>query len=133
MFLLKTDNYYIPVAHDYLDAPKQLDFDRVCVALKPILQDAQVGKIGQNLKYDAHVLANHGIELAGISDDTMLKSYVLNSVASRHNMDDLSEHYLGHQTKGFPTSKPKQQQPVGHLPACACEYWQMRISDQQKT
>ncbi len=101
VFLVDKDSFYVPVAHDYLDAPKQLDFDQVIKALKPILEDAQIGKIGQNLKYDGHILANYQVELNGITDDTMVKSYVLNSVATRHNMDDLSMHYLNHQTISF--------------------------------
>lgn len=101
VFLLEKDSYYIPVAHDYLDAPKQLSLTRVLDSLTATLQDKSIGKIGQNLKYDTHVLANHGVALRGIIEDTMLKSYTLNSVASRHNMDDLSEHYLGHQTIRF--------------------------------
>ncbi|MDC9727170.1 MAG: DNA polymerase I [Candidatus Thioglobus sp.] len=101
VFLVDKDSFYVPVAHDYLDAPKQLDFAQVMSALKPILENEAIGKIGQNLKYDAHVLANYQIELTGITEDTMVKSYVLNSVASRHNMDDLAEHYLNHQTIKF--------------------------------
>jgi DNA polymerase-1 len=101
VFLIERDSFYIPVAHDYLDAPKQLDFSKVMETLKPILEEASIGKVGQNLKYDAHVLANYQIDLNGITDDTMVKSYVLNSVATRHNMDDLSEHYLNHQTIAF--------------------------------
>ena len=101
VFLIESDSFYIPVAHDYLDAPKQLNFDQVMQALTPILENASIGKIGQNLKYDAHILANYKINLNGISDDTMVKSYVLNSVATRHNMDDLAEHYLNHQTISF--------------------------------
>ncbi len=101
VFLIDNDSFYIPVAHDYLDAPKQLDFDYVLNALIPILQDESIGKVGQNLKYDAHILANYNVELNGITDDTMVKSYSLNSVATRHNMDDLSEHYLGHKTIHF--------------------------------
>jgi DNA polymerase I (EC 2.7.7.7) len=96
--LLGKASYYIPVAHDYLDAPDQLSRHKVLDSLKPILENESIGKVGQNLKYDAHVLANIDINLNGISDDTMLKSYCLDSVATRHNMDDLSEHYLGHQT-----------------------------------
>ena len=98
VFLLKKESYYVPVAHDYLDAPGQLSRKRVMDAVKPILENDSIGKIGQNLKYDAHVLANIEINLNGITDDTMLKSYCLNSVATRHNMDDLSEYYLGHKT-----------------------------------
>ncbi len=97
-FLLDKQSYYLPVAHDYLDAPEQLSRQSVMESLKPILESQVIGKIGQNLKYDAHILANIGIDLSGIVDDTMIKSYCLNSVATRHNMDDLSEHYLGHKT-----------------------------------
>jgi len=101
VFLVDKDGFYIPVAHDYLDAPSQLNFDAVLMRLKPILENKSIGKIGQNLKYDSHILANHGVDFKGISDDTMLKSYCLNSVATRHNMDDLSEHYLEHVTIHF--------------------------------
>ncbi|MDB3869556.1 DNA polymerase I [Candidatus Thioglobus sp.] len=101
VFLIDHDSFYIPVMHNYLNAPNQLNFSQVMDTLKPILEDTSIGKVGQNLKYDAHVLANYQIELNGISDDTMVKSYVLNSVATRHNMDDLSEHYLNHQTISF--------------------------------
>ena len=98
VFLLGMRSYYVPVGHDYLDAPEQLSRQLVLDALKPILESSEIGKIGQNLKYDAHILANISIDLCGIVDDTMVKSYCLNSVATRHNMDDLSEYYLGHKT-----------------------------------
>ena len=98
VFLIEKDSYYLPVAHDYLDAPTQLSRHHVMSSLKPLLENKTIGKVGQNLKYDAHVLANIDISLNGIIDDTMLKSYCLNSVASRHNMDDLALHYLGHKT-----------------------------------
>ena len=98
VFLIEKDSYYLPVAHDYLDAPVQLARQKVMASLKPLLENKAIGKVGQNLKYDAHVLANIDISLNGIIDDTMLKSYCLNSVASRHNMDDLALHYLGHKT-----------------------------------
>ena len=101
VFLVDKDSFYVPVAHDYLDAPKQLNFEAVLNKLKPILEDPTIGKIGQNLKYDSHVLANYNLVLKGISDDTMVKSYCLNSVATRHNMDDLAMHYLNHQTIVF--------------------------------
>ncbi len=101
VFAVGKHSYYLPVAHSYLDAPQQLDFEQVMQALKPILQSPNIGKIGQNLKYDAHVLANYDIELNAIVEDTMLKSYVLNSVATRHNMDDLAEYYLDYQTIHF--------------------------------
>ena len=98
VFLIEKSSYYVPVAHDYLDAPVQLPRYMVLNSLKSILESEVIGKIGQNLKYDAHVLANVDIELNGIVDDTMLKSYCLDSVASRHNMDDVALHYLDHTT-----------------------------------
>jgi DNA polymerase-1 len=98
VFLIEKSSYYVPVAHDYLDAPVQLPRYMVLNSLKSILESEVIGKIGQNLKYDAHVLANVDIELNGIVDDTMLKSYCLDSVASRHNMDDLALHYLDYTT-----------------------------------
>ncbi|MCS5592639.1 MAG: DNA polymerase I, partial [Gammaproteobacteria bacterium] len=101
VFLIDKDSFYVPVAHDYLDAPKQLDFEDALNKLKSILENANIGKIGQNLKYDTHILANYDIVLKGIIDDTMVKSYCLNSVATRHNMDDLAQHYLNHQTIHF--------------------------------
>lgn len=86
---------YLPLAHDYVNAPPQLNRDAVLAQFKPLLEDEHKPKLGQNLKYDAHVLANHNINLRGMSFDTMLESYVLNSTATRHNMDDLAKHYLG--------------------------------------
>lgn len=86
---------YLPLAHDYPDVPEQLDRDAVLAQLKPLLENPAKAKLGQNLKYDAHVLKNYGIDLQGIAHDTMLASYVLNSTASKHNMDDLALHYLG--------------------------------------
>lgn len=92
---------YIPLAHDYLDAPKQLELESVLNQLKPILEDANQAKVGQHMKYDAHVLSNHGIKLAGVKFDTQLESYCLNSVATSHGMDALAQHYLDHQTTAF--------------------------------
>ncbi|MGC3875326.1 DNA polymerase I [Halomonas sp. GXIMD04776] len=92
---------YIPVAHDYLDVPQQLDRDAVLEALKPLLEDPQKGKIGQNLKYDISVLARYAIRVAGPLTDTMLESYVLNSTATRHDMDSLALKYLGQKTISF--------------------------------
>jgi DNA polymerase I len=89
---------YVPLGHDYAGAPEQLDRDRVLAALKPVLEDPERGKIGHHLKYDAHVLANHDIQLAGMRFDTMLESYVLNSVATRHDMDSTALCYLGIRT-----------------------------------
>ena len=85
---------YLPLAHDYPGAPEQLDRQQVLAQLKPLLEDKNTAKLGQNLKYDANVLANYAIELRGIAHDTMLASYVYNSTATRHNMDDLAKHYL---------------------------------------
>ncbi|GAA5171752.1 DNA polymerase I [Modicisalibacter zincidurans] len=92
---------YIPVGHDYIDAPAQLDRDIVLAALKPLLEDPAKGKIGQNLKYDISVLARYGIRVAGTLTDTMLESYVLNSTATRHDMDSLALKYLGEKTVSF--------------------------------
>ena len=92
---------YIPVGHDYIDAPAQLDRDIVLAALKPLLEDPAKGKIGQNLKYDISVLARYGIRVAGTLTDTMLESYVLNSTATRHDMDSLALKYLGEKTISF--------------------------------
>lgn len=92
---------YLPVAHDYLDAPPQLDRDRVLQRLKPLLEDSKVYKVGQNLKYDRGVLKNYDIELDGIRFDTMLESYMLNSVAGKHDMDSLSMRWLKHKTVTF--------------------------------
>ncbi|QXO17471.1 MULTISPECIES: DNA polymerase I [Vibrio] len=92
---------YVPVAHDYLDAPQQLDRDWVLAQLKPILQDAQQAKVGQNLKYDASVLARYNIELRGIKHDTMLASYVYNSVGGKHDMDSLALRFLQHSCISF--------------------------------
>ena len=92
---------YVPLAHDYLDAPAQLDRARVLEALRPILESAAYPKVGQHLKYDAHVLLNHGIRLTGQRYDTMLESYVWNSVATRHDMDSTAARYLGVKTIKF--------------------------------
>jgi len=85
---------YIPFGHDYLGAPEQLDKDSVLEQLKPLLEAPSIKKVGQNLKYDMSVLAQHGIRLQGIAFDTMLESYVFDSVATRHDMDSLAEKYL---------------------------------------
>ena len=92
---------YVPLAHGYLGAPAQLDRDAVLAQLKPLLEDPARPKAGHNLKYDMSVLANHGIALRGIAQDTMLESYVLDSTASRHDMDSLALKYLGHRTIHF--------------------------------
>ncbi|MGD1394123.1 DNA polymerase I [Vibrio harveyi] len=92
---------YVPVAHDYLDAPQQLDRDWVLAQLKPILEDEAQAKVGQNLKYDASVLARYGIEMKGIKHDTMLASYVYNSVGGKHDMDSLALRFLQHSCISF--------------------------------
>ncbi len=92
---------YVPFGHDYIDAPPQLSEEQVLGALKPLLEDPDVAKLGQNLKYDANVLANHGICLRGIAEDSMLESYVLDSTGSRHDMDSLALKYLGESTIHF--------------------------------
>ncbi|MDH3387911.1 MAG: DNA polymerase I, partial [Gammaproteobacteria bacterium] len=89
---------YIPLDHAYDGAPQQLDKKTVLAALKPILEDPAIAKIGQNIKYDAHIFIGEDIRIRGIADDTMLESYVLNSTASRHNMDDLAKFYLDRDT-----------------------------------
>ncbi|WP_434566439.1 DNA polymerase I [Vibrio chagasii] len=92
---------YVPVAHDYLDAPQQLDRDWVLEQLKPILEDDAQAKVGQNLKYDMSILARYGIEMKGIKHDTMLASYVFNSVGGKHDMDSLALRFLQHSCISF--------------------------------
>jgi len=89
---------YVPLGHDYAGAPQQLDRDRVLAALKPWIEDASLPKLGHHLKFDTHILANYGIALRGQRYDSMLESYVLNSVATRHDMDSTAEKYLGIKT-----------------------------------
>jgi DNA polymerase I len=119
------DAAYLPVGHDYPGAPPQLPLADVLAALKPILEDDGRSKVGQNLKYDKNVLARHGIELRGIRFDTMLESYVLDSVATRHNMDDLAARYLDVQTIRFEdvAGKGARQLTFNQVPlAKASEY-----------
>ncbi|RMO15284.1 DNA polymerase I [Pseudomonas cichorii] len=100
---------YIPLTHSYMGVPEQLDRDTVLLALKPLLEDPAILKVGQNAKFDMNILANcaiggdqeNGITVRGVAFDTMLESYVLNSVATAHNMDSLAMKYLGHQTTSF--------------------------------
>ncbi|XPF93194.1 DNA polymerase I [Colwellia sp. RE-S-Sl-9] len=92
---------YVPLAHDYEGAPEQLELDWVLAQLKPLLEDKHLAKIGQNLKYDANVLSHYNIQMQGIKFDTMIESYCLNSVATRHNMDALADKYLGYKTVHF--------------------------------
>jgi DNA polymerase I len=92
---------YVPLGHDYAGAPQQLDRQAVLAALKPLLEDPLKDKLGHHLKYDMHILANYGISLAGHRYDSMLESYVLDSVATRHDMDSAAEKYLGIRTIHF--------------------------------
>ncbi|QHG67687.1 DNA polymerase I [Pseudomonas putida] len=94
---------YVPLAHDYEGAPTQLDREAVLLALKPLLEDPAKAKVGQNAKYDINILANNSpaIEMRGVAYDTMLESYVLNSTATRHDMDSLALKYLDHTTIAF--------------------------------
>ncbi|RYY73700.1 MAG: DNA polymerase I [Gammaproteobacteria bacterium] len=92
---------YVPCGHDYMGAPEQLPVEWVLRELKSLLEDPQKIKIGQNLKYDRSVLLNYGIELCGIKFDTMLESYIWNSIGSRHNMDALALNYLNYKTVTF--------------------------------
>ena len=92
---------YIPVAHNYIDAPEQISCKRALELLKPLLEDEKALKVGQNLKFDRGILQNYDIELRGIAFDTMLESYTLDSVAGRHDMDSLSDRWLKHKTITF--------------------------------
>ncbi len=116
---------YVPLSHDYAGAPEQLDRERVLQALKPILEDPTRPKLGHHLKYDAHVLLNHGVRLEGMRFDTMLESYVWNSVATRHDMDSTAQHYLGIQTITYEevAGKGARQIPFNQVPVeRAAEY-----------
>lgn len=92
---------YLPVAHDYPGAPEQVSLEEALAALKPVLANVAIAKVGQNLKYDMSVLARYGVAINGPLHDTMLQSYVLNSVATRHNMDALAGFYLDRKTIHF--------------------------------
>ena len=109
---------YLPVAHDYMGAPPQLDREAVFKRLKPLLEDPNKAKLGHNLKYDQSVLANHGIELQGVRHDTMLESYVVNSTASRHDLDTLCERHLAHSNIHFTdvAGKGKNQITFNQVP-----------------
>ena len=99
--LQSSEAFYIPIGHDYLDAPEQLNAQFVLDTLKPILENSAIAKIGQHLKYSAHAFNNHGISLTGWAFDTMLASYVLNPTATRHGTDDLAQYYLDYTTTTF--------------------------------
>ncbi|MEJ0099187.1 MAG: DNA polymerase I [Pseudomonadota bacterium] len=104
---------YLPLAHRYAGAPEQLDLERTLATLKPWLENAQRAKVGHHLKYDAHVLLNHDIALAGMRHDSMLESYVLNSVATRHDMDSVVKHYLGIDTIKYEDVAGKGAKQIG--------------------
>ncbi|QXP89033.1 DNA polymerase I [Methylococcus capsulatus] len=116
---------YVPLAHDYPGAPPQLDRAMVLERLRPLLEDPGKAKLGQHLKYDANVLLNHGIMLRGIRHDTMLESYVLNSTATRHDMDSLAERYLDRKTLHYEdvAGKGAKQIPFARVSVeDACRY-----------
>jgi len=104
---------YIPVAHDYMDAPPQLARDEVLAQFKPLLEDHRHHKLGQNLKYDMNVLGNYDIQLNGVVFDTMLESYVLDSTANRHDMDTLALKHLGHKTIHYEDVAGKGAKQIG--------------------
>jgi DNA polymerase-1 len=104
---------YVPLAHHYPGAPPQLNREKVLEDLRPLLEAPDRGKLGQHLKYDANVLANHGITLRGMRHDTMLESYVLNSTATRHDMDSLASYYLQHETISFEDVAGKGAKQIG--------------------
>ena len=103
---------YIPLAHNYAGAPTQLDFDRTLVRLKSLLEDPAIGKVGQNLKYDQHIFANHGIQLKGVEHDTLLQSYVLESHRP-HDMDSLASRHLDVKTIKFEEVAGKGANQIG--------------------
>lgn len=104
---------YVPVAHEYPGAPDQLACETVLERLRPLLEDPARAKLGHNLKYDRNVLLNHGITLSGIAFDTMLESYVLNSTASRHDLDSVALKYIGHETIHYEDVAGKGAKQIG--------------------
>ncbi|SUC08787.1 DNA polymerase I [Pasteurella canis] len=108
---------YLPLKHNYIGAPQQVNFDHALALLKPILENPAIEKVGQNIKFDLSIFARHGIHVQGIAYDTMLLSYVLDSTG-RHNMDDLAKRYLGHQTISFEeiAGKGKSQLTFNQIP-----------------
>ncbi|HEY6893370.1 MAG TPA: DNA polymerase I, partial [Rhodanobacteraceae bacterium] len=116
---------YIPLGHDCPGTPSQLDRDDVLNRLKPLLEDADKAKVGQNAKYDANVLSTYGITLRGLAHDTMLESYVLNSTASRHDMDSVARRHLAYETIPYEevTGKGAKQIPFSQVDIeTACKY-----------
>ena len=111
--IASNEAYYIPVMHEYDGAPDQLDRKYVLKKLKPWLEDKDAKKIGHNLKYDSHVFANHGIELNGTDFDSMLESYVLNSTATRHNLNAVAKRYLNIDTTSYEDVAGKGAKQIG--------------------
>ena len=111
--IASNEAYYIPVMHEYDGAPDQLDRKYVLKKLKPWLEDKDAKKIGHNLKYDSHVFANHGIELNGTDFDSMLESYVLNSTATRHNLNAVAKRYLNMDTTSYEDVAGKGAKQIG--------------------
>jgi len=111
--IASNEAYYIPVMHEYDGAPDQLDREYVLKKLKPWLEDKDAKKIGHNLKYDSHVFANHGIELNGTDFDSMLESYVLNSTATRHNLNAVAKRYLNMDTTSYEDVAGKGAKQIG--------------------
>ena len=123
---------YLPVAHDYEGAPPQLSLDVVKEILGPLLEDPDVKKIGQNVKYDQTVFANHGIRLAGVAYDTMLESYVLDSTGSRgHDMDTLADKYLNHKTVKYEAvaGRGKDQLTFNRVPLDSAAHYAAEDAD----
>ncbi len=116
---------YVPLAHDFPGAPAQLDRTQVLAALKPVLEDPRIAKLGHNAKYDVNVLSTHGVVVQGIAHDSMLESYVLNSTASRHDMDTLARRHLGYETIPYEqvAGKGAKQIPFSQVDLdTACRY-----------
>jgi len=111
---------YIPLAHDYAGVPEQLDREQALAALRPLLEDERIAKVGQHGKYDLHVLRRHGVEVRGYRHDTMLESFVYNATATRHDMDSLALRYLGYTTVKYAdvTGKGARQIPFSQVAHC---------------
>jgi len=111
--IASNEAYYIPLMHEYDGVPNQLDREYVLQKLKPWLEDKEAKKIGHNLKYDSHIFANHGIELNGTDFDSMLESYVLNSTATRHNLNAVAKRYLNLDTTSYEDVAGKGAKQIG--------------------
>ncbi|MGQ7846698.1 DNA polymerase I [Granulosicoccus sp. 3-233] len=122
---------YVPLTHDYEDAPEQLDREQVLERLRPLLEGKQRNLVGQHIKYDINVLRNHGIELVNVAHDTMLESYVLDSTATRHDMDSLAKKYLGVSTVKFEdiAGKGKKQLTFNQIDVEAASHYAAEDAD----